>query len=143
MKTVAERGVYGQWLVNARMARGDTTQEAALARLLKEGYRISKSVYAEYESGSKRPSKTHLPMLEAVWGKLPEAKEPPQDALVIALTRQAAAIESLVAELAKSRLAQVEATEAALEGIAALGPRPSPEGKRSGTAPASPAGTRR
>lgn len=142
MKTVAERGVYGQWLVNARMARGITTQEAALAELLAHGYRISKSVYAEYESGSKRPSKTHLPMLEAVWGPVPESEPPPQDALVTALTRQAEAIEALVAELARSRLAQVEATEAALEGIASLGPRPAPAGRRHGSVPASPSGTR-
>lgn len=32
------------------------------------GIRIGKSTYAEYESGSKAPSRNHMPLLESFWG---------------------------------------------------------------------------
>lgn len=101
MKTWAERGPYGRWLITARTARGLGTTEAGRAALAEADIRIAKSVYAQYEAGSKPLSREHLPLLEGYWGTFVdplETTETPDD-LVIALRDQTEAISALVVRL--------------------------------------------
>lgn len=71
MRTPEQRGRYGRWLVAAREGRGYSTAVQALDALAAAGITIGKSTYAEYESGSKVPSRNHLPLLESFWGAAP------------------------------------------------------------------------
>jgi transcriptional regulator with XRE-family HTH domain len=121
MRTPDQRGRYGRWLVAAREARGWTTAQRALDAMAAVGIRIGKSTYAEYESGTKAPSRNHLPLLESFWGP-PEplqATETP-DSLVAALHAQTVAISELVAVLREgsedreSRLRTLEAVVSVL-----------------------------
>jgi len=147
MRTPAQRGPYGRWLVAAREARGYTTAAEARRALDAAGIRIAHSTYAEYEAGTKVPSKNHLPLLERFWGpsdayETPGATETP-DALVAALTAQTEAIAALVEELRLSRLAQVTATEVAFQALGALGQGQDRAGTRDGNGGADPVGTPR
>jgi transcriptional regulator with XRE-family HTH domain len=108
MRTPDQRGRYGRWLVAAREARGWDTAQKALDALAAAGIRIGKSTYAEYESGSKVPSRNHLPLLEGFWGRAPDgaADEP----------TMAAALSALADELRLSREAR-DAEEARLRSV--------------------------
>lgn len=110
MRTPAQRGRYGRWLVGAREDRGFDTADKALRALEAAGIRIGRSAYAEYESGTKVPSRNHLPLLEGFWGPVPEEDVPAPDL--------AAAIAALTVELRASRLER-EATEARLRAVEA------------------------
>jgi transcriptional regulator with XRE-family HTH domain len=79
MRTPAQRGRYGQWLVAAREKRGFSTAAKALAALTAAGIHIGRSAYAEYESGTKTPSRNHLPLLEEFWGPVGEPVEDQPD----------------------------------------------------------------
>lgn len=143
MKTPAERGRYGRWLVAARRARGWKTTDEALAALAAAGIKIGESVYRQYESGSKVPSRNHLPILVDYWGPVRDALEPTEttDPLVSALDRQSEAIEGLTAELAKDRADQREATDALLRLVVTA--IPAPPGRPADNEPATPVDTAR
>lgn len=68
MKTPEERGRYGRWLYASREARGYKTTVAARKAMAAAGIVIGHSAYAEYEAGTKTPSKNHLPELERFYG---------------------------------------------------------------------------
>jgi len=97
MKSPSERGPYGRWLVASRLDRNLATAEKARQALLTAGIEIAKSTYAEYEAGTKAPSKRHLPLLERFFGPFVEQADsaPPDDL--------AGAIRALTAELAEMR----------------------------------------
>jgi transcriptional regulator with XRE-family HTH domain len=135
MRTPAQRGRYGQWLVAARQAKGYETATKALQAMAAAGIAIGKSTYAEYESGSKAPSKNHLPLLEAFWGPAPEVNAEPTDQ-----TDLVVAIRELVDEMRLSRAQQDESTQALLRAVAAVLPstqgRPGTSGDTGLEAPA-------
>lgn len=109
MRTPDQRGRYGRWLVAARESRGWDTAQKALDALAAAGIRIGKSTYAEYESGSKIPSRNHLPLLETFWGPVTEPERVDSDDLIAALRDQTAAIGSLVSAMAGSRVVEARA----------------------------------
>ena len=116
MRTRAERGPYGRWLVDARLARQMNTTDAARQALADAGIVIAKSVYAQYEAGSKQPSRNHLPMLEAFWGPFadPDASGPP-DVLLTALGRQSDAMNRIAEEIKGLRDALVPVSRRAAD----------------------------
>lgn len=115
MRTPAQRGRYGRWLVAAREAKGYETADKALSALAGAGITIGRSTYAEYESGSKVPSRNHLPLLEGFWGPVPEESGAADGDLAAAIRGQTAAINALVREIQLSRTAQIAATSAVFE----------------------------
>lgn len=121
MRTPAQRGRYGRWLVRSREARGFDTAEKARAALTAAGIRIGKSTYAEYESGGKTPSRNHLPLLEQFWGPVPaeEANETP--GLAAAIAEQARAISALAVQVEALVKAQPTGEELANVVAAAVG----------------------
>ncbi|HEY8953053.1 MAG TPA: hypothetical protein VIP78_10880 [Candidatus Dormibacteraeota bacterium] len=111
MKTQTERGRYGQWLLDARKARGLDTQTKAREALLTDGIVIGQSAYAAYEAGSKDPSRNHMPLLVGFWGPPPEEPEPEpvadMAALVAALTAQTKVLGALTGDAAERQRAWV------------------------------------
>jgi transcriptional regulator with XRE-family HTH domain len=110
MKTPAQRGTHGNWLRDARLARGYSSAEAArldFERLT--GRHIAKSVWAQYEAGSRAPSERHLPWLEEWYGEAPAASADQDDLtrLVSAVEAQTAALVALVEELRTAREEQL------------------------------------
>lgn len=103
MKTPGERGPYGRWLVAARLERDLRTAEDARDALTAAGISIAKSTYAEYESGTKQPSKNHLPELERFFGafKDPVAAAPSVLDPYVVLDRHAAAMEAQAEAITK------------------------------------------
>lgn len=99
MRTPEQRGRYGRWLVAAREARGWDTAQKARDALAAAGIRIGTSAYAEYESGSKVPSRNHLPKLVEFWGPVPDDDAARDSDLVAAINAQTAAISALVDRL--------------------------------------------
>ena len=104
MRTPEQRGRYGRWLVAAREGRGYNTAVKALAALAASGIAIGKSTYAEYEAGTKVPSRNHLPLLEAFWGKPPMAT-PGSGTTDPGVAAYLKGIDRLVLELAADRKA--------------------------------------
>lgn len=97
MRTPAQRGRYGRWLVTAREDKGYDTAVKALDALAAAGVKIGKSTYAEYEAGTKVPSRNHLPLLEGFWGPVPDDDEgPDQSAILAAIDRQTAMLERVL-----------------------------------------------
>jgi transcriptional regulator with XRE-family HTH domain len=78
MKSDAERGEFGVWLRDRRVAAGYSNASAAVAAMKrKEGYSISLSEWAEFESGTRRPSAERRVALEAFLGSTaPSGVEP-------------------------------------------------------------------
>lgn len=113
MLTDEQRGRFGAWLRRERRKRYDSVDKA----LAKAGTRItiSKSEWAEYESGKRRPSADDREEIEAFLGvTFPASEEPqPQDdnglaaavrALAQAVTRQNELLERLLeAPLARAQ----------------------------------------
>ncbi len=91
MKTPAERGPDGNWLVAAREARGFRSAAAAREAIRKAtGVDIAHSAYAGYESGSKRISANHRPVLVQFWGEpdaTPAAAQSTDMAAILELLR--------------------------------------------------------
>jgi hypothetical protein len=114
MKSPQERGRYGRWLVASREARGFSSTVEARRAMEAAGIVIGHSTYAEYEAGTKPPSKNHLPLLERFWGPVDlfEAQALDPDPSL------AAAITLLVAELRAGR-EEREALEARLRAVEA------------------------
>jgi hypothetical protein len=99
------RGRDGNWLRDARKARGFTSAELArLAVNRATGSTISKSVYAQYESGSRPIADHHRPALVSYWGELPDpepeqpAMSPDTVAIVAAIDRLAEAVSLMAGE---------------------------------------------
>jgi transcriptional regulator with XRE-family HTH domain len=130
MKTPDERGRYGRWLVASREARGWGTAQKALDAMAAAGIRIGKSTYAEYESGSKTPSRNHLPLLERFWGPVPAlgSTETPDGVL--------AAVKVLVDEIRAERAARVEWERGFLEAMRELARAAAPRAGRGRVTPA-------
>lgn len=143
MRTPEQRGRYGRWLVAAREARGWDTAQKARDALAAAGIRIGTSAYAEYESGSKVPSRNHLPKLVEFWGPVPDDDAARDSDLVAAINAQTAAITALVEELRLSRGSQVKATEVAFQALGALGAAQGRSGTPDGSEPQARAGTGR
>lgn len=101
MRTPEQRGVYGRWLLSSRTARGYKTAEKALEALSAAGIRIGKSTYAEYEAGTKVPSRNHLPLLERFWGA-PKGEDT-EDVPSPALQPYLAKIDELLEEVHEDR----------------------------------------
>ncbi len=119
MKTPEERSPQGRWLVNARQRRGLGSQAAARKAILAAtGVKLARSVYAEYESGTKPVSRTHLPTLVSFYGPMPP--EEADDDLVTALRAQTGAITALVARLAAPRPPEADVAEVVARVLAAL-----------------------
>ncbi len=136
MRTSEQRGRYGRWLVTSREARGWDTAVKALAALASAGITIGKSTYAEYESGTKVPSRNHLPLLEDFWGPVPD-ETGASPALADAIRELTAELRAAREERAKAetRLKEVErlvARLAAREFAAPQVPQPQPRSTESG-----------
>lgn len=123
MKTPIERGRYGRWLVARREALGYATASAARTAMSAVGINIAHSTYAEYESGSKVPSRNHLPLLERFYGTLADyeaqAGTVPTDvmgteAVVAAIDRQTRVLAVILSRLGGLTPADMDLVQAAL-----------------------------
>lgn len=134
MKTPGQKGAVGAWLTQTRKARGyksGATARAEIERLT--GWRISPSVYGEWESGSRVPSDENLARLEDFFGPMPrDVFEAPGDGGAVArlavaqertaaiLDRQTDAIERQVAVLEQLVQAVREASAESSGSMAGL-----------------------
>ena len=66
------------------------TADKAMAALEAAGIHIVESAYRQYESGSKKPSRNHLPQLERYWGPVTDPLEAtqPTDPVIDAIGAQ-------------------------------------------------------
>lgn len=107
MKSDAERGPFGAWLVRQRKARSGsgrdgsmTAHEVRAAVQRSAGYGISPSVYAELEAGTRHPSDDVRLTLEAWAGEeSPRRRDVDLSEVVAALDRLRTAIEVQTATL--------------------------------------------
>jgi hypothetical protein len=116
-RTPAQRGKVGNWLVEARLARGWDTQERARAeigRLI--GWQIPQSVYAEWESGRRVPSEANLERLQGFYGTRPTSASSEDSAVAAAIDRQTEVLRELIELLRSDR----EASQAVRERVAAI-----------------------
>lgn len=142
MRTPEQRGRYGRWLVTSREGRGYDTAQKALDALSAVGIRIGKSTYAEYEAGTKAPSRNHLPELERFWGPVPVDEAPSGD---LATALQALARELEATRLQRERMEVEFGVLKALVGelLAERQPGLAPEGEAAPDAPPVTAGSGR
>jgi hypothetical protein len=99
VKSDEQRGAFGAWLRRERTARFENVPKAVAALKREAGYGIAPSVWAELESGSRRPSDEQRERLTGYFGSEPATLVGGGDALV-------AAIRELTDEVRASRLAQ-------------------------------------
>lgn len=120
MKTPAERGRDGLWLMEARKARGYSNAEKGRQAFEKlTGVHIGQSVYAQYESGSRPISPKHLPMLVEFWGEPPEGQPVPvPDAVAAAIDRQTAVLTRLATAVEALGQAPFAVTEQTIQAVA-------------------------
>lgn len=116
MKTPGQKGKIGAWLSQVRRERGFSSGAKARAEIERlTGWRISPSVYGEWESGTRVPADENLARLEAFFGPMPrDAVEATDDAA--ALVRLADAQER-TAQLLERQTAVIERQVAALESL--------------------------
>ena len=108
MKAPRQRGREGNWLREARLARGFSNARAARdAPYRFTGHNIHYSAWAAYESGSRTMGELHKSWLEQFFGAMPEP-EPETAAL-------AGAIGQLVVEVRLARVAQETIAQALAE----------------------------
>lgn len=107
MKSDEARGEFGVWLRDQRKAAGfKNAAEAVRAMKRSAGYSISVSEWAEFESGTRRPSPERRSALEGFLGvSAPSATVVQSDtaAIVAALDRQTDAMHDLVAAIREDR----------------------------------------
>lgn len=84
MKADRERGAFGDWLRRERTARFKNVPLAVAALQRQAGYGIAPSVWAELESGSRRPSAEQRRELTGFFGTAPEEQAQPDLASLIA-----------------------------------------------------------
>lgn len=90
MKSDAERGEFGVWLRAERKARYENVPEAVRALQRQVHYGVAPSVWAELESGTRRPSAEQRERLTAFFGTAPEPVAPlsQSDAVLLAIEKQ-------------------------------------------------------
>lgn len=113
-RTPGQRGAVGNWLVTRRLARGWTTQDQARQEILRlTGWRIPKSVYAEWESGRRIPSDPNRDRLVEFYGGMDAAPTDP----AVDVAGVVGAVSLLVEELRAERAARVEWEQGLLEAL--------------------------
>lgn len=127
MKTDEQRGPFGAWLTRERHRAGFKNVPSAVDALQRQaGYGIAVSVWAELESGSRRPNEEQRQRLTAFFGTTPEPAPSPSDgdiaALVSAIRAQADAINALAEAIREDRdRVSPEALRAFLEQLRSEG----------------------
>jgi hypothetical protein len=132
VKSPRERGEFGNWLRVERKAQYANVAQAVAALQKRAGYGIAPSVWAELESGSRRPSQEQRERLESFFGTQPQAHELKDDengraVALMALTeaiREQTAVAKAQQELMREIVEQVremrEVQQGQAEGLAAV-----------------------
>ena len=97
MKGSSERGPFGTWLRQARLARFPNVPTAIAAIQREAGYGIAPSVWAELESGTRRPSAEQRERLTRFFGSTPDESDQEPSGLIL---------RALLEEVTKMREAQ-------------------------------------
>jgi hypothetical protein len=122
MKGDEQRGEFGTWLRRERKARFENVPAAVRSMQNEVGYGIAPSVWAELESGTRRPSEEQRQRLTRFFGSEPSK---PDDDLAAAIRAQTEAMQAIAAAMtavAEELRSDREASQGRTEGMAvALG----------------------
>jgi hypothetical protein len=96
MKGDEQRGEFGTWLRRERKARFENVPAAVRSMQNEVGYGIAPSVWAELESGTRRPSEEQRQRLTRFFGSEPSK---PDDDLAAAIRAQTEAMQAIAAAM--------------------------------------------